>query len=454
MSSSKDRKLTVSATGRSGTATYSDPDGELSCYWELGGNDVVTIVQAGSQDHWRSHYPWAYRRRSEILSFIAAEACRQMAPQARTEINERSGEILLRQDPATVRPVVVPQNAWYYRLRDLKMKLALWVLAGALVFVALAGVKAMFFEIDPSPGTPQGLSVRTDTHIATLMQTLEAYTPSLHRDPGKDRFTVSVYVVPIAGDAPKLVELASGLRPSEFALAKVLGSDGQRLWVDVSGVMTVDLRSYDVEPEGGPVPRDLQGGATTPFPARPEAFLGAGFLSGDSEWTGLHSADELAGEYALQKFVRRLESAETEGNKRQPRQLYRAAVEPDSTGKYYQLLSMEAVGTAEYINAAFLRLSEQSEPLRLSNPDSVLMLFTSDGGLKGTAVMARIDLAGAEVWRTDTGIDRFKLSQILPGSDVTALVGTRPSEEGKVPEPLLVLVDHATGEAVTHSLWQ
>jgi hypothetical protein len=454
MSTTQDRRLTVSATGRSGTASYSDPDGELSCYWELGGNDVVTIVQAGSQDDWRSHYPWAYRQRSEILRFIAAEACRQMAPGARAEINERSGEILLRQDPATVRPVVAPQNAWYYRLRELKLKLAYAVLAVVLVFAALAGVKAMFFEIDPGSGTPWGSSVRTDTHIATLIQTLEAYTPSLHRDPGKDRYTLSVYVVPLAGGEAELVELASGLRTSEFALAKILGSDSQRLWVDVVGLKTVDLESHKVQDQSGPVPAALSGASTFPFTASPEEFLSAGFLSGDTEWTGLLSAAELSGEYALQKFVRAVESANTPSNSRESKRLYRAKVEPDSSGKYYRLLSMDASGNTEYVNAAFLRLDEKSEPMRLGNPESALVLFTLDGSLKGTTLMARVDLAGTELWRADSGIDRFKLSQLFPGGEITALVGTRPSEEGKVPEPLLVLVEHATGKTTTHSLWQ
>lgn len=454
MNSTEQGKLAISEDGRSGRVTYSESTGELSFYWEFGGGDVIAIVQTGTAEVWRKNYPWASARRSEILRFIAAEVRRQKAPSSRAEINELSGDILFRQVAEATPPVIPPQHAWYYRLREFKMKLALAVLAVALGFVGLAGVKAMLFEIDPGKGTSLGESVRTEQHIATLIQTLEAYTPTLHRDAGKDRYTVSVYIVPLEGDAPELVELRSGLRPSEFALAKVLGSDGERLWVDVSEVMTVDLSTYEVKSQADAVPDDLQGRASTPFPIRPETFLSAGFLSTPTAWMGLHSADELAGEYALQKFVRRLESAETEGNKRQPRQLYRAAVEPDSSEKYYQLLSMDRVGTTEYINAAFLRMDEQSEPLRLSSPDSALMLFTSDAGLKGTAVMARIDLAGAEVWRTDTGIDRFKLSQILPGSDVTALVGTRPSEDGKVPEPLLVLVDHATGEALTHSLWQ
>jgi hypothetical protein len=68
--------------------------------------------------------------------------------------------------------------------------------------------------------------------------------------------------------------------------------------------------------------------------------------------------------------------------------------------------------------------------------------------------MSRVDTQGRIIWKVDTGIDRFKLSQILPGDAATAFVGTRLPVPDKVPEPLLVIVEHATGALVSHSLWQ
>ena len=115
---------------------------------------------------------------------------------------------------------------------------------------------------------------------------------------------------------------------------------------------------------------------------------------------------------------------------------------------------MEPIGQENYLNAAFLRMDEGSEPIRLSDPDGALMVYTSEPGLKGTLVLARVDMDGKVIWRIDTAIDRFKLERILPGGQVSTFIGTRLPVPGKVSEPILVLVDHATGKAVTHSLWR
>ena len=65
-----------------------------------------------------------------------------------------------------------------------------------------------------------------------------------------------------------------------------------------------------------------------------------------------------------------------------------------------------------------------------------------------------MDTEGKFIWKVDTGIDRFKLEQILPGKDSFAFVGTRPPIPDKVSEPLLVIVDNTTGAIAVHSLWQ
>ena len=90
----------------------------------------------------------------------------------------------------------------------------------------------------------------------------------------------------------------------------------------------------------------------------------------------------------------------------------------------------------------------------MSEPDGALMIYTSEPGLKGRLMVARVDTAGTILWKVDTGIDRFKLSQILPGKDSFAFVGTRPPVPDKLSEPLLVIVENRTGAVVTHSLWQ
>jgi hypothetical protein len=57
---------------------------------------------------------------------------------------------------------------------------------------------------------------------------------------------------------------------------------------------------------------------------------------------------------------------------------------------------------------------------------------------------------GAIVWRVETAIGA--LNEALPDPARPALIGARPREEGKVPEPLLVILESRNGGADTHSL--
>ena len=69
-------------------------------------------------------------------------------------------------------------------------------------------------------------------------------------------------------------------------------------------------------------------------------------------------------------------------------------------------------------------------------------------------MVARVDATGKILWKTDSGIERFKLAQILPDARNLAFVGTRPPIPNKVPEPLLVIVDNQTGAVSTSTLWK
>lgn len=91
---------------------------------------------------------------------------------------------------------------------------------------------------------------------------------------------------------------------------------------------------------------------------------------------------------------------------------------------------------------------------RVAAPDGYLMVHTSAPGLAGTLVVARVDPRGNLVWTADTGIDRFKLTQILPDPRHVAFIGTRPAVAGQVPEPILVSVDTQSGALSSTTLWQ
>lgn len=332
----------------------------------------------------------------------------------------------------------------------MKARLGVIVLAVALILDGMFWLKDKLLTIDPGKGAPLGLCVRTDHHIATLMQTLEPYTPSSHRDGSEDRFTVSIFIVPLDGSKPRLIPIIHEQPFPSIQLAKVLGSDGSTLWFDARGIGGVDLKTFELLK-----PSEVRD-PYVPLPASPFApsvgeYLSAGYHIGPGSWLGLHSAAEMEGEFAPKKFVRRVAQQE---EAKQSRRFYRGALDAPVNDDYHRILSMTPIGDTEYLNAAFLRMDDASEPLRMTDPDGALMIFTSDPGLQGRLIVARVDTGGNIIWQVDTGIDRFKLSQLLPSKDSFAFVGTRPSVPDRVSEPLLVIVDNGTGATKSISLWQ
>jgi hypothetical protein len=332
--------------------------------------------------------------------------------------------------------------------------LAWIVLAVALVVGGFMWFKNNVLVIDPGQGAPLGRTVRTDRHIATLIQTLEPYTPSLSRDHSKDTYRVSLFLVPLDGRAPALVPISGGHSANSLGLAKVLGSDGQALWFDVKGDGAVDLNTLRVldDESHRKAPANLQGSARLPIAPRTESYLSAGFFTGPESWLGLCSPAEAERTFRPGQWVRAVVHAD---DAKQMRRFHRGTVGGDvSVTGSRRILSMAPAGSAEYLNAAFLRMDEKAEPLRLRDPDGALMIYTSAPGPSGTLMVARVDTSGAVAWTTDTAIDRFKLLQILPGPTSFAFVGTRVPVPGKVSEPILVIVDNSTGTASTHSLWR
>ena len=183
----------------------------------------------------------------------------------------------------------------------------------------------------------------------------------------------------------------------------------------------------------------------------PTDHFAAGFVTGTNSWIGLHSPTELEREFAPKKFVRRVVPQE---DAKQMRRFCRGVLDVAVDDKYQRILSVTALNGTEYLNAAFLRMDDASEPWRTTDPDGALMIHTSEPGQQGTLIAARVDNDGNIIWTVDTGIDRFKVSQILPGKSSFAFVGTRPPVPDKLSEPLLVIVDNTSGEARTVSLWR
>lgn len=445
--------VTIYEEGRSGTVVYAEDGGRLSFYWEYGGGDAVAIAQCGDAASWKQH-PWALERRAAILRFVAAEVIRQRAPSCRAEIDDTTGDIVLRQ-VAPASPPGAPDMAWMRRLRALRSKFALYVLAGAVVLAGVVWVKQRFLVIDPGPGSPIGLAGRTSEHIAVLIRSLEAYTPSLHRDASKDTHRVELCLFPLDGSAARTIPVATGLSFNTLGLAKILGRTGDTLWFDAAGLRGLDLGSFELLPDEAvervdpsQVPRSWSG---SPLPPRTEQYLAAGLCPTPDTWLGLHSTADTARALAPGRWLSRVVRAE---ETKERRRFHRGLLEPEVSPGRNRIVSMTPLGEAEFVAAAFLRIDDTSEPIRLVDPPSSLMLYKSDTGLNGTLMMARVDDVGASLWTVETGIEHFGLQQILPGVDSVAFVGTRPPVPDQVSEPLLVIVDYATGQTRTESLWR
>jgi len=351
------------------------------------------------------------------------------------------------QDPKTA------AKAWYARYRKLRLMLALVVGAIALIFAAVMWFATKALSIDPGKGTPIGWSVRADGHVATLIQTLEPYIPSPNRNHGNDTYSIGIFIVPVDGSKPRLVPISGGHKVGSLGLVQILGSDGHNMWFDVNEVGAVDLKSYKLLTGSAlrdAPPSNLKGAVPHRLSPHIEWSLGAGFFINDNEWFGVLSPEEVQGGFAPKRWLRRITHAE---NLKRLRRFHRGML-GDSYDDRRHIVAMEPIDETEYLNAAFLRMDDKSEPFRMQDPDGAIMVHTSVPGLKGTLMVSRVGTDGRIIWQVDTEIDRFQLSQILPGEDATAFVGTRLPIPNKVSEPLLVIVEHNTGKAVTHSLWQ
>lgn len=326
---------------------------------------------------------------------------------------------------------------------------ALWLLGLSLLAAAVLWLLQRRFAVQPGLGAPVGHVVRTERHLATWIQTLEPYLPSLHRSGGDDRFTLSVLLVPLAGGEPQLVRVHRGCRAQDGLHAQILGSDGQHLWVQALELSAIDLSTGAVRTVPS-APAGLRGAPTGRMLPRPGEHLLAGFRKGQ-RWFGLHSAAELARDYAVGRFVRDLAPA---ADGRHERRFCVGELAPAGAPMLHKIEALGPVRAGAFAQGALLRAAPGAGPLQLAGPDGVLAIAARDLGLAATLQVVRLDEAGQVVWQVDTGLDHFRLEQILGGEAMTAFVGTRPSVPGRVPEPIVALVDHAAGTLVVHSLWR
>lgn len=490
----RDWSVDIHENGRSGNVVYREASGSLSFHWEFGGGEIVAIIYVGDEIAWRQQPPWASCRRAEILQRLAAEVIRQKAAGCTAEFDDPRGWINLRQTSPP--PQLTDTKAQFLRGSEAKSKI-MFITAIVLLVGSVAvwgGLRLLSIRVPH--GTPLGESVRATGEIATLIQTLESYVPSLHRNPSNDRYSLSLFLYPLDGSSPgRMIPLAKHLRAEESSWAKLLGSDGRNLWYrlkDLGGVelssgkilgppnlraanpslsetwgdprrVSVDKRLHvtladyrtvlEINPEtlkATPAPVERTS-AALPLTPNVQDFLCAGFRPSPTEWMGLHSLSEAGREYKPKSWLSR---ANRQTDAKEMRRFYRAQLGPELAKGNREILSITPLSNEEYLNAAMVRSGLGEEALRMSAPDGFLMVFTSAPGLAGTLVVARVNADGKVLWQTNTGIDRFKLSQIFPDARCIAFIGTRPAVPNKVPEPILAIIDTQSGALSPVSLWK
>ncbi|MBL8012185.1 MAG: hypothetical protein JNJ64_16370 [Flavobacteriales bacterium] len=495
--------VSITEDGRSGQVIYSEGLRSITGYWEFGGHDVVTIVSMGSRADWERAHAWAMERRTEILGFVADEVVRQRAPSCRAEVDAERGDILIRLGPGSAAPTSSgagsPQArsaAFVRRYSNLKAMVGLGILVATVIIGGVLWLGRKALTVAPVSGVPLNDCVRTDTHIASLIQTTDPHLVEISGRGGHTTTSLSILIIPLDGTEPFVVPFAREVDGNGYTLSRILGSDGRTLWFDCMGLHGVRLRdrklvaAEDLMAANPGIPSrwwedargtDLLDGKlhlinddrsaaldldpdtwkaepVTPKPSNdrferrePTDHLASGLVTPAGSWLGLHASEELERDFKVGTWVRRVENAE---DAKRERRLYRGELERGSDAGHFRIRGIAPIGDSAYLNAAFLRLQAKAEPLRLADPASALMVHTDKPGLGGRLIVSRVDLDGKAIWRTETGLDRYTVSQILPGAVAFAFVGTRPPVEGKLSEPLVVLVDNATGKMTVHSLWR
>jgi len=375
----------------------------------------------------------------------------------------------------------------FRRFQRLRMFLALGVAAIALLFALVFGTPLLRVK---TIGSPIGPSVQTAEHVATLTLRVEPYLPiGQRRKDNQYRFDLLIHSKSEAVSR-RVISLARH-RPNSAAVtrAALLGADGDVVWLQLPEITACNLRTgtvitaadleranpalgelianghYEIDGRLRVSSRDQQRWfefdsatlAAVPVakPARtgwrdpvtkPESFLCQGGRLSPTEWIGVHSAPELARNFKPRLSVPKEAAFE---KTRVPRQLHRGQLE--TSGARTALVEMVPLSADDYIAGGLVRAARDAGPLRLDGPDSVLVVHRV-GQVPGDAlVVTRVDRSGRPAWKAESGLGEF--DQVLPDVRILSLRGRRPSVPDKVPEPLLVMIDVATGKVATRSLW-
>jgi len=348
----------------------------------------------------------------------------------------------------------------------------------SLMGLVLLGLVVVIWMVIPAgPRRPDfrmaGDSLRVGDKFVTLVVALR--TPSFFESQKKrSRYGVDLVLHDVA-DVSRAEILELTARSDETKLrneAKLLGTDGRRVWVyadtlvgfdlstrqrvgfqelskanpslaqfwvdeskfySVGGIepklrlKVADARQFELDPatlvarayekEQWAKPKDYAESQKqwvdyydqmSMFGVGPDVYFWQGEKVGDGEWFSLMTGEE-AGKVK--------ESGVPTG---------RASRSSGKTSGLWTVKDREAarVGAVEYLDAGLLRDEKAAKPMRLEGPPGYLVMHQSRLGADGTLMLTRVDLAGKKIWEVNTGIG--KLYQVLPGVKYLGLIGDEP----------------------------
>lgn len=321
-------------------------------------------------------------------------------------------------------PAEVAARKFVSRFIKVKMIIAVVLVVGAIAAVSLKSALSI-----STTGTSIGKSFRAGNNIVTLIRTLEPYIPTLHRNRENYRYRVGLLVSPV--DDPsheRLIPIRDGFRPNDLQLAHVIGFDGINVWCDVDQLQGVNLQTgklvgaaklREVNPDIDDYWDDLR---RISCDTRLRITL--------SDWKQFFEVDPVT--------LKATPVREAGKNQSDP-----------TLASFLKPLVKNG-----YLEPSSIRSKPNTETLRLSDPDSFLMVYTAGPEMGATLIVARVTAEGKVKWKADTGLERFSLQQILPDEHFPAFVGTRPPVLGKVSEPLLVIINNQSAAVSPRSLWR
>ncbi len=327
----------------------------------------------------------------------------------------------------------------WFRQSRLKARFAIVVGAIALILVLLWKTLSPIVQTRTT-GAPLGEAVGSPAFIAQLMSRQQTYVPSLHRNPDNDRFDVSLFIRPRDSTATaRHIDLAEGYTASEsYHAADLLGFDGTLLWL-----LAGEIAAWD-----HPNNRLIRLDELRRINPDLEALWPVGHYEVNNRLI-VSTRDR--------KTVVEIDPASLQATRLPTLPPSPHPIPPHPVDAWIipaEARLVESAGSTDpvQIGPAWVRGAIGSPPMKLGNPESRLHIHWKKIDVpQRMLVVARIATSGAVIWSVDTGID--SLQQILPDSNVTAFIGTRPAVPDKVSEPIMVLINLADGSLSEHSLW-